>query len=263
MSSRPSSRQQNAASRQQNAARSSGNGRGQPKASPARSKSSGRSVIAKPKARRRPEQSLDRPLVRRRGFWLALASIGVVLVLGGLALNSAFGNPAFQQNVAGVTSSQAPWAANPAGLQTRLAKDGLPALTSEGTTLHIHQHLDLYVNGQHLAIPADIGIDQASGILSPIHTHDTTGVIHVESPTEGPFRLGQFFDVWGVTLTDQCVGTYCAGNGNQLEVWVNGSQYSGDPSQLTLAAHQEIAIAFGTPSQMPSPIPTTYDWNGL
>ena len=75
---------------------------------------------------------------------------------------------------------------------------GLPALTAEGEALHTHQHIDIYVDGQPVVVPAYIGINATEGFLSPIHTHDSTGIIHVESPTVRDFTLGEFFDVWGV-----------------------------------------------------------------
>jgi hypothetical protein len=103
----------------------------------------------------------------------------------------------------GILTGPPPWQANTDALRPRLQAIGLPALSSQGTALHIHQHLDLYVAGKRVTIPADIGIVQtASGVLfSPIHTHDTSGIIHVESPTVRPFTLGEFFDVWGVRFT--------------------------------------------------------------
>src|SRR6185369_5291791 len=95
----------------------------------------------------------------------------------------------------------APWSANVRLLRRRLTAIGLPALDAEGTALHIHQHLDIYVNGRRVPLPAGIGIDELDGFISPLHTHDTSGVIHVESPKVETFTLGQFFAVWGVRLT--------------------------------------------------------------
>jgi hypothetical protein len=57
------------------------------------------------------------------------------------------------------------------------------------------------------------------------------GIIHVESPTVGKFYLGQFFDIWGVRLTSDCIGGYCTDATNTLTVYVNGEKYAGDPRQ--------------------------------
>ena len=52
-----------------------------------------------------------------------------------------------------------PWPADAVGLQARLEADGLQVLTAEGQVQHTHQHLDVYVDGAHVDVPADIGID--------------------------------------------------------------------------------------------------------
>ena len=117
--------------------------------------------------------------------------------------------------------------------------------------LHIHQHLDVYVNSKKVEVPALIGIDTAGQFLTQLHTHDTTGIVHVESPTHRTFVLGEFFGEWGVKLTANCLGTYCG----KLHWYVGGKKMTGNPAQLVLAAHQEIVIAVGKP---PFPIPSSY-----
>ena len=92
----------------------------------------------------------------------------------------------------GILSGTAPWPANTEDLKARLAAIGLPALPAEGTALHIHQHLDLYVNGTKQVLPALIGIITSRQVVfSPLHTHDTSGINHVESPTVRSFTLGE------------------------------------------------------------------------
>jgi hypothetical protein len=126
--------------------------------------------------------------------------------------------------------------------------------------LHIHQHLDIFVHGEPVVVPASIGIDPAMRWLSAIHTHDTRGVIHVESPIMADFTLGQFFDTWGVRFTHDCLGGYCADASSTLAVYVNGAKYEGDPRRLTLAAHQEIAVVYGTEAEGPAEIPATFEF---
>jgi len=154
----------------------------------------------------------------------------------------------------------APWSANVRLLRRRLTAIGLPALDAEGTALHIHQHLDIYVNGRRVPLPAGIGIDELDGFISPLHTHDTSGVIHVESPKVETFTLGQFFAVWGVRLTPRCLGGYCSSGARAVRVYASGRRISGDPRRLPLAAHQEIVVTYGTPGQLPKPVPSRYDF---
>src|SRR5579885_3157574 len=107
--------------------------------------------------------------------------------------------------------AQAP---NDFDLKTNLQKAGLDQLPAEGTLLHIHQHLDVVVNDQYLTIPAGVGI--GTTFISPIHTHDISGVLHVESPVVKDFKLAQFFDEWGVQFNDNCVANYCTDANNKF-----------------------------------------------
>ncbi|MDX6690236.1 MAG: hypothetical protein QOG15_1693 [Solirubrobacteraceae bacterium] len=176
---------------------------------------------------------------------------------GPLQLGPAFPDIA---KLPGALTTKPPWPANNDSntLQLRLRKIGLPALNAEGQVVHIHQHLDLFANGEPVTVPAQIGIDAAGAYIAPLHTHDATGVLHVESPTVATFTLGQIFAVWGVRLDRTCIGGLCAGGGKQLRVWVNGKPLNADPTRIELAAHEEIVIAYGTPAQMPKSIPSSY-----
>jgi hypothetical protein len=153
----------------------------------------------------------------------------------------------------------APWPANGSDLRARLAVLGLPALAREGTAFHIHAHLDVFVNGKRVLVPAGIGIDPDGRFISPLHTHDATGIIHVESPTVRAFTLGEFFGVWGVRFGDGCLGGYCSAGGRTLRVYVDGSEVA-DPSVIVLSQHEEIAVTFGTRRQLPRPVPAKYEF---
>jgi len=156
-----------------------------------------------------------------------------------------------------------PWGA-PADPSAAAAAAGLPMLGAEGTALHIHAHLDVIADGTPVEVPADIGIDVPAQKISPLHTHDTTGVIHVESPTKSAtFTLGQFFDEWQVSLSPDHIGGLTTDSTHQLKVYVNGKVQSGDPTKIVLAAHDEIAIVYGTAAQQTN-VPSSYQWtNGL
>ena len=143
-------------------------------------------------------------------------------------------------------------------MRGRLDALGLPALGREGTALHTHQHLDLFVHARHVVVPAGIGIDAGGRFISPIHTHDASGVIHVESPQVRTFTLGQLFGVWGVRLTRACVGGYCVHGPERLVVYADGRRVTGDPRVLALAPHAEIVVAYGTRGELPRPVPAAF-----
>ena len=130
---------------------------------------------------------------------------------------------------------------------------GFPALSSEGTKLHTHQHLDVYVNGRHITVPANIGIGSHGSFYSPLHTHDTSGIIHLESATVRSYTLGEFFRVWGVRLTAACIDGHCG----KLEAFVDGRRVAGDAADIRLRRHDEIALVLG---RRPQQIPSSYSF---
>jgi hypothetical protein len=65
----------------------------------------------------------------------------------------------------------------------------LPCINFNTMDFHIHVH----VSG--IDIPANVGI--SPGCFREIHTHDTSGWLHLESSEVKQFTLRQFFEIWG------------------------------------------------------------------
>lgn len=175
--------------------------------------------------------------------------------------NPANVNPTVTDNpgeLKGVLVTKGDWSNNVGDLAARLSQIGLPKLATEGSAMHIHQHLDLFVDGKQIAVPDDIGVGPYNSYISQIHTHDPIGIIHVESPTIEKFTLGQFFDVWGVKFTATDLGGNHAEGDKYLKVFSNGKLYEGDPRKLELTPYEEIVVAYGTDAQLPKTIPSTY-----
>jgi hypothetical protein len=184
---------------------------------------------------------------------LIAIAVGLWLAFGGGGTGSA--KAVDWSTLGGLQTGPPPWNNGTATLPDRLAPLGLTQLSAEGTVIHIHQHVDLYVNGKKVTVPANVGI-YANQWLTELHTHQgEPDIIHVESPTKTNYSLGQFFGVWGVRLTQDCVGRYCGAG--KVSWWVNGVKQTGDPGKLVLKEHQEIAIAFGTP---PKVVPKSFDF---
>lgn len=202
-----------------------------------------------------------------RGLWIGSVVVVVVAVavMLGIVLS---GHQNGQRNAAVTTvptqpirtatgrTTPPPWQA-PTDASGAVAKAGLPMLNSEGVVEHIHAHLDVLVDGKPVAVPAGIGIDEQAGTISPLHDHDTSGVIHVESPAKVPFSLGQFFTEWQVTLSSTQLGGLKAGNGNTLRAYVNGKPDAGDPAAVTINAHDEITLVYGPAGAQPK-VPNNY-----
>jgi hypothetical protein len=212
--------------------------------------------------------------VRKVALSLALAVALGVTACGGDSGDDAGGSADYSAARAPTPSSDAPpWAApaDPLGL-TR--KAGLRPERREQLAYHVHAHLDVFVNGKAVRVPGGIGIntddpgvnsgrDQngpsyggirlcARPCISPLHTHDGGGVIHTESATPTPNRLGQLFVEWGVRLDRSCVGGFC-GPRAPIAFFVDGRRDSGDPRAIGLADRREIAVVIGSP---PAEIPT-------
>jgi hypothetical protein len=152
---------------------------------------------------------------------------------------------------------------------------GLTPEVKEFVDYHVHAHLDVFVNGARVKVPGGIGIeitdpavikfgeDHYGGIpeegceqvcISPVHTHDADGIIHVEAPATGTFTLGQFFQEMAVRLDASCVDEFCAPD-TPVVVYLNGQPHSGNPADIAIGDLQEIAIVIGTP---PAVIPDSF-----
>ena len=109
----------------------------------------------------------------------------------------------------------------------------------EGNTLNIpagavhwHPRLIIKIDGERIAIPANIGLSvgkvvdtSLSGMrMSPTHTHETDGTIHLENnnPSKKPesLTLGYFFYVWDKQFSSSCIFEYCTDKG-ELKMYVN------------------------------------------
>jgi hypothetical protein len=126
--------------------------------------------------------------------------------------------------------------------------------TGEQLAVHYHAHLEILYRDQPASVPAQIGIP--GNCLYWMHTHDTTGVIHIEAPKDSAsrqFKLGEFFQVWGQPLSSKQVATFKTGPGEELKVWVDGQPYTGDPSQIVLKSHEQIVLEIGPPFTDPPP----------
>jgi hypothetical protein len=124
----------------------------------------------------------------------------------------------------------------------------------EQLAAHYHVHLGIVNKGQPVKVPANIGIRPSC--LYWLHTHDDSGVIHIEAP-EGQvnrrFTLADFFEVWGQPLSSEQVSTINLRSGDQLKVWVDGQPYSGDPTGIVLSSREQIVLEIGPPLDLSPP----------
>jgi hypothetical protein len=185
-----------------------------------------------------------------------------------------------QQPASSGAKAAVPWP-TPRSPLGRTVAAGLKPERKETLIHHVHAHLDVLVDGKPIVVPAGVGINiddpevksfkepggavSYGGIelcrkpcISPLHTHDTSGILHTESKSPEPNTLGQFFKEWGVRLSESCVGKHC--RPERVAFYVNGKPYRQDPRTIELTDHKEIAIVIGTP---PPTIPRTADFSNV
>lgn len=232
------------------------------------------------KAERKEQARIEREEIQRRqaarsrnrtiGIIVAVvivaAAIGGVVLLGGNstdqgAQSSAVTSIPPPDTLPGILKTAPPWSNNTDQLPARLAALDLPELSDTAGALHHHIQMYIYVDGNPVVIPANIGLSNQAA--SPLHTHDDTGLVHVESadPNFQPV-LGQFMDVWGPYFTNTCLGDQCNEGNKQLRVFLNGQQYVGDPTLMPLTDLTAVVITFGTEAQLPNPMPSSFQTAG-
>ncbi len=145
--------------------------------------------------------------------------------------------------------------------------DGVYCDSLEQSVEHIHAHLTIYINGQNVPLVANTGIAPI-GVTSQanvtcfywLHTHDASGVIHIESPTTRPYTLNQFFDIWEKFSSSSGAFPTQLLSSSGWVIYVNGKQVNTDFNHLELHAHDLITIGYNSPGIKPD---TTYAWQGL
>ncbi|MGD1838197.1 MAG: hypothetical protein ACPKPY_09090 [Nitrososphaeraceae archaeon] len=145
---------------------------------------------------------------------------------------------------------------NAYGLQENHEIMGIKCESMEHSAYHIHTHLLIFIDGRSLDIPANIGISLDDNCLYWLHTHQNDGIIHIESPTNTTFTLGQFFAIWNYTkqndfdILKQTLSKYDFPdplvyiNGNLLEVK--------DIFLIPLRDGDEIKLVYGNSSNLKS-----------
>lgn len=132
-------------------------------------------------------------------------------------------------------------------------------LGTEMLDVHYHAHVDIIVRDQKVTVPANIGIDLKSRTITALHTHDTSGIVHIESAADIPFTLGQLFTEWGQPLSANELGPIKAGAEEQVRLYRNGTLVPGDPAAYRFQAHDELVLWLGPASAQPS-VPSTYNF---
>lgn len=162
--------------------------------------------------------------------------------------------------------------------------DGMPCASTMPNAYHVHSFVGIIINGRQLALPDGIGMKNpgADGTYAGIpnwteyascyyyiHTHDASGVFHVESPQSASlsssiYTLGNAFDMWGMALSNTQIGPYTGTvRAYTAKVPLKTTQilrsyytlWSGNPRSIPIYSHTttwlEIGPNYITPSNLP------------
>jgi hypothetical protein len=141
--------------------------------------------------------------------------------------------------------------------------DGI-ACENTAIHFHIHAHVTIFQNGTQVAFPIAVGLIKPvyssggnialmpqppppGGCFYHIHTHDRSGIIHLENTTTVTFTLGELFDIWGEPLTSSNI----AGVSGPTLVYIGTALFTGDPKTITLTSHEHITLEVGGPYVFP------------
>lgn len=142
--------------------------------------------------------------------------------------------------------------------------DGISAAAAEQLAFHIHAHLTIFVAGAPRQIPYGVGIAPPLEVESTaqgpfalggtaffwLHTHAADGIIHIESPVERTYTLGNFFDIWNDPLGPERVGPTTG----HVTAFFDGRHFLGNPREIPLLAHAQIQLDVGRPLVGPESI---------
>jgi hypothetical protein len=242
-----------------------------PRRNPSRSGTSPRPGTPRHRTPQRVPRALERPWWRS---WWALPAGGFVVVAVVVVLVAVAATRGGGGSAAGASSSPSPSsssAAPPPPLAsadtaaTGQTVDGIQCQSNEQVVYHIHAHLAVYVNGAARTIPEGIGIPPPRQVEQSsegpfvvagkcyywLHSHTPDGIIHIESPTQQIYTLGNWFDIWQQPLSATQVGP---ANGTVI-AYVNGRRYTGDVRAIPLNVHALIQLDVG---QDVAPKPFTF-----
>ena len=197
-------------------------------------------------ARERAASERRQKMTRLGGAIAALVVVGAIIAVVSLGGGDDKGGSAAATQ--GLQETQGPWAPLVEGMKEREAALDLPAPSD--TIYHVHAQVKIFVNGKPQKVPNNIGVDESTGFHSSFHSHDEKGIIHMEAVEKYPFKLGQFFTVWGVKFTPTQIGAFKTGPGLALEVYANGKKVPDGPG-YQLKASDRIVVIFGKPGSAP------------
>ena len=89
---------------------------------------------------------------------------------------------------------------------------------------HTHSSLSIIINGNEQYIPQNIGIQDSKcpDGMRGIHTHDDSGRLHIETPSQISAPIGAFFNIWGEVFNSDQILDNKVDSEHEIVMFVNG-----------------------------------------
>src|SRR3989344_3826536 len=122
-------------------------------------------------------------------------------------------------------------------------QSGDPDVISQ-SGVHWHPRLEIFVKGERIDVPANIGIGpQYAGMptfdtgmrMTAVHTHEDLPIIHLEFPAlvrKSDVMLGHFFRIWGKDMRSFGTNVRMTVNGEESTEFENYVMRDGDKIEL-------------------------------
>jgi len=122
-------------------------------------------------------------------------------------------------------------------------------LDHDGLARHDHATLKIFINGEQEPIPANVGIlteicNKDGQEMHAVHTHDSSGRLHIESNEDIDIPIGVFFDIWGHHFDETGIFDYYVNETHELVMTVGGQQVNEFDDYLLVNTSDIIEIRY-------------------
>jgi len=122
-------------------------------------------------------------------------------------------------------------------------------LDHEGLARHDHAVLNIFINGEQELVPANIGIltdicNEQGEEMHAVHTHDSSGRLHIESNEQIDIPIGVFFDIWGHHFDETGIFEYRVNSTHELIMTVGGTVVDSYDDYLLVNTSEVIEIRY-------------------
>jgi len=122
-------------------------------------------------------------------------------------------------------------------------------LNHDGLARHDHATLQIFINGEQEVIPANVGImtdicNKDGEEMHAVHTHDSSGKLHIESNEDIDIPIGVFFDIWGHHFDETGIFEYRVNSTHELVMTVGGQEINDYDDYLLINTSDIIEIRY-------------------